>query len=111
MSVSPQRRLASREAPRGGTVPRSGLGAFAVGLESFIPALDEELQRVRAGGHGFKAVRGEYGSGKTFFSRWLQERARRLGLATDLLADGGVLLDLQGTLGIRLQFTPQTAAG
>lgn len=39
------------------------------------------------------------------------ERARRLGLATDLLADGGVLLDLQGTLGIRLQFTPQTAAG
>ncbi len=82
MSVSPQRRLEILEALRRGTVPRSGLGAFAVGLEPFIPVLDEELQRVRAGGHGFKAVRGEYGSGKTFFSRWLQERARRLGLAT-----------------------------
>jgi hypothetical protein len=30
----------------------------------------------------FKAVRGEYGSGKTFFARWLEERARRLGFAT-----------------------------
>ena len=28
---------------------------------------------------GFKAVRGEYGSGKTFFARWLQERARTAG--------------------------------
>ena len=29
----------------------------------------------------FKAVRGEYGSGKTFFARWLAERAKRRGFA------------------------------
>jgi hypothetical protein len=29
----------------------------------------------------FKAVRGEYGSGKTFFTRWLQERAMARGFA------------------------------
>ncbi len=35
------------------------------------PALDEELDAVAAGGRSFKAVRGEYGAGKTFFARWL----------------------------------------
>ena len=35
-----------------------------------------------AGRAGFKAVRGEYGSGKTFFGRWLQERARAKGFAS-----------------------------
>ncbi len=29
----------------------------------------------------FKAVRGEYGSGKTFFTRWLGERAKRRNFA------------------------------
>ena len=33
------------------------------------------------GGAVFKAVRGEYGSGKTFFARWLSERAKRRGMA------------------------------
>jgi hypothetical protein len=37
---------------------------------------------VASGRGGFKAVRGEYGSGKTFFGRWLQERARAAGFAT-----------------------------
>ena len=37
---------------------------------------------VSAGGAGFKAIRGEYGSGKTFAVRWLAERARSLGFAT-----------------------------
>jgi hypothetical protein len=53
-----------------------------VGLDRFEVVLEEELSRVRAGGSGFKAVRGEYGSGKTFVGRWLQERARKLGFAT-----------------------------
>jgi type II secretory pathway predicted ATPase ExeA len=30
----------------------------------------------------FKAVRGEYGAGKTFFARWLAEQAKRRGMAT-----------------------------
>jgi P-loop Domain of unknown function (DUF2791) len=66
---------------RRGTVPSSGLDALAVGIESFAPTLDEELATVAAGRGGFKAVRGEYGTGKTFFGRWLQERARARGFA------------------------------
>ena len=67
---------------RRGTVPSSGLDALAVGIESFAPTLDEELATVSSGRGGFKAVRGEYGTGKTFFGRWLQERARAKGFAT-----------------------------
>jgi len=47
----------------------------------FETTVDEDLERVASGGAVFKAVRGEYGSGKTFFARWLQERARRRGMA------------------------------
>ena len=36
---------------------------------------------VARGGAAFHAVRGDYGSGKTFFARWLAERAKRAGLA------------------------------
>lgn len=66
---------------RRGTVPTSGLVALAVGIDSFASTLDEELESVSAGRGGFKAVRGEYGTGKTFFGRWLQERARARGFA------------------------------
>ncbi|MGH7138694.1 MAG: BREX system ATP-binding protein BrxD, partial [Pirellulales bacterium] len=82
MSLSPQRRQEVIDALRRGTVPRSSLDAFAVGLERFEAALDDELQKVGAGGSVFKAVRGEYGCGKTFFARWLADRARKLGFAT-----------------------------
>jgi hypothetical protein len=60
-------------------VPRDGLAAFAVGMERFETAIDADLAAVALGRGGFKAVRGEYGSGKTFFARWLQERARAAG--------------------------------
>lgn len=80
--ISPQRRQEIIDSLRKGTVPRRSLGSFAVGLEAFEPALNEELDRVRIGGGVFKAVRGDYGSGKTFFSRWLQETARANGFAS-----------------------------
>jgi len=67
---------------RRGTVPSAGLDALAVGMESFAPTLQAELDTVATGRGGFKAVRGEYGTGKTFFGRWLQERARAKGFAT-----------------------------
>jgi hypothetical protein len=51
-------------------------------MERFQDAIDQELETVRAGSGVFKAVRGEYGSGKTFFARWLQERAKRREFAT-----------------------------
>jgi hypothetical protein len=81
-AISPTRREEIVDALRRGTVPRNSLDAFAVGLDRFEPALDEELQKVLSGGSHFKAVRGEYGCGKTFFSRWLADRARKLGFAT-----------------------------
>jgi hypothetical protein len=80
--ISPQRRQEIIDALRRGTVPRSSLDAFAVGLDRFEAALDEELRKVAAGGSVFKAVRGQYGCGKTFFSRWLADRARKLGFAS-----------------------------
>ena len=80
--ISPQRKQEIIDALRRGTVPRSSLDAFAVGLERFETALDEELKKVSAGGSVFKAIRGDYGCGKTFFSRWLGDRARKMGFAT-----------------------------
>ena len=81
MSVSPQRRRETIVALRAGTVPRRGLDLLAVGMDRFTIAVDTELDSVRAGSGVLKAVRGEYGSGKTFFARWLQERAKRAGFA------------------------------
>lgn len=79
--ISSARREDIVSALRRGTVPSSGLDALAVGIDTFAPTLDEELESVSAGRGGFKAVRGEYGTGKTFFGRWLQERARARGFA------------------------------
>jgi hypothetical protein len=82
MSISRERREQIIAALRRGTVPESSLDVLAVGLDPFETALDEELAAVARGTGGFKAVRGEYGGGKTFFGRWLQERAKKCGFAT-----------------------------
>lgn len=82
LQISPQKREEIMDALRRGTVPRSSLDAFAVGLDRFEGTLDEELRKVGSGGSVFKAVRGEYGCGKTFFARWLADRARKRGFAT-----------------------------
>jgi hypothetical protein len=82
MTVSPRRRQEIIDALRRGTVPQGSLDALAVGLERFEPALEQELLAVKGGGAVFKAVRGDYGCGKTFFARWLADRARKLGFAT-----------------------------
>ena len=79
--ISAARREDIVSALRRGTVPSGGLDALAVGIEIFAPTFDQELASVEAGRAGFKAVRGEYGTGKTFFGRWLQERARAKGFA------------------------------
>ncbi len=80
-SVSPRRRKEVIDALRRGTVPANGLDLLAVGLERFIPALDADLDTVAAGGSAFKAIRGEYGAGKTFVTRYVAERALRRGFA------------------------------
>ena len=79
--VSAARRRTVIDALRRGAVPDSGLDLLATGLGRFEAALDAELDAVASGGSVFKAVRGEYGSGKTFFTRWLGERAKRRNFA------------------------------
>ncbi|MCE7080356.1 BREX system ATP-binding protein BrxD [Streptomyces sp. ST2-7A] len=79
--VSATRRRAAIDALRRGAVPESGLDLLATGLDRFETALDAELDAVASGGSVFKAVRGEYGSGKTFFTRWLGERAKQRNFA------------------------------
>jgi hypothetical protein len=81
MTVSPEKRLEILDAIRRGTVPKHGVEALAVGLNRFAASLDEELDRVAKGGAVFKAIRGDYGCGKTFLARWLQDRALKKGFA------------------------------
>lgn len=80
--ISEVRRREIIDALRRGTVPQRGLDTLAVGLEHFTTAIDDELSVVEQGGAVFKAVRGEYGSGKTFMVRWIAERAKQKSFAT-----------------------------
>ncbi|MFI8326930.1 BREX system ATP-binding protein BrxD [Streptomyces sp. NPDC085529] len=80
--ASAVRRREVIDALRRGTVPQAGLDLLAVGLGRFEAALDDDLATASRGGAAFHAIRGDYGSGKTFFARWLAERAKRAGLAT-----------------------------
>ena len=82
MEVSHERRREIIAALRRGTVPQRGLDFLAVGLNSFEPAIASELNDVAQGAAKFKAVRGDYGCGKTFFGRWVQEFAKKKGFAT-----------------------------
>jgi len=69
------------DALRAGTVPRRGLELFAVGTARFERAFDEELEAAAAGRGVFKAIRGDFGCGKTFTARWVQQRALDRGFA------------------------------
>lgn len=79
--LSPARRNDLIRALRNGTVPDRGLEFLAVGLDHFDRVLTDELRECTTGRGLFKAVRGEYGAGKTFFARWLGARALELGMA------------------------------
>jgi len=80
--ASPLRRREIASALRKGSVPRRGIEFLAVGLDRFETAIDEELGHAALGNGVFKAVRGDYGNGKTFFARWVQHRAQAAGFAT-----------------------------
>ena len=82
MQPTDARRREIVEALRRGTVPRRGIEQLATGLDRFTAAIDEELDSVARGGGAFKAVRGDYGCGKTFFARWIAQRAVARGFAT-----------------------------
>ncbi len=82
MEISAERRREIIGALRKGTVPQRGLDFLAVGLQRFETVIAEELADVAQGSAVFKAVRGQYGDGKTFFARWVQESAKKVGFAT-----------------------------
>lgn len=82
MEISRERRREIIAALRKGTVPQRGLDFLAVGLRPFESAIAGELDDVKQGGSVFKAVRGDYGCGKTFFARWVQEYAKKKSFAT-----------------------------
>ncbi|WP_322753663.1 BREX system ATP-binding protein BrxD [Frankia sp. Cas3] len=82
MTISEQRRQEVIDALRRGTVPQQGLDALAVGLDRFSSAIGADFDRLVRGQATFKAIRGEYGAGKTFFTRWLAEQGKRRGFAT-----------------------------
>ena len=81
-TISPARADEILDALRRGTVPESALDAFAVGLDPYRDTLLAELQQAATGRGRFKAVRGDYGTGKTFFARWFQGLARAQGFAS-----------------------------
>lgn len=81
-TISPARADEILDALRRGTVPESALEAFAVGLDPYRDTLLAELKQAATGRGRFKAVRGDYGTGKTFFARWFQGLARAEGFAT-----------------------------
>jgi P-loop Domain of unknown function (DUF2791) len=82
MEISRERRKEIINALRRGTVPQRGLDFLSVGLGRFDGVVAGELGDVAQGGSAFKAVRGDYGCGKTFFGRWVQEYAKKKGYAT-----------------------------
>ena len=51
---------------RGGVVPRNGTGYIAVGRESEIKALLNDVEIIEDGGATFRFIVGRYGSGKSF---------------------------------------------
>jgi len=81
MTVSPQRRLDILDSLRRGAVPGAGLDVLAVGLDQLTDGFAVDLDRLSSGSSVFKAIRGDYGSGKTFTTRWLAEQAKSRGMA------------------------------
>ena len=77
--AAPPPRGHRRPAPRHGPGQRPGPARRRPGPVQ--PGAGRRPGAAAGGGSAFKAVRGEYGAGKTFFTRYLAERALRQGFA------------------------------
>lgn len=75
VTLSREQAQAVINALRAGTVPQQGLESYAVGLESQVEALGRQLAFVGSGKSGYKFVRGDYGSGKTFLTSLVASEA------------------------------------
>jgi adenosylhomocysteinase len=67
---------------RRGTVPADGLGHIVVGLEMEEGVISRQLDYVAEGGGDLKFIKGDFGSGKTFFVARSLEIAAGKGFAT-----------------------------
>jgi len=67
---------------RRGTVPADGLTRIGVGLEMEEEVIGRQLDYVAEGGGDFKFIRGDFGSGKTFFVARALEIALGKGFVT-----------------------------
>lgn len=70
------------ESLRAGEVPQEGLEHFAIGLDVLGAALEREFPRIEERRGRYRFIRGDYGTGKTFFLRYLSARARALGFVS-----------------------------
>jgi hypothetical protein len=70
------------EALRIGEVPEVGLDAIGTGIDSHLAAFERELPRVARGDGRVRFLRGDFGTGKTFFLKSFGARARANGFAT-----------------------------
>ncbi len=70
------------EALRLGEVPEVGLDALGTGIDGHLAAFERELPRVARGDGRVRFLRGDFGTGKTFFLKAFGARARSQGFAT-----------------------------
>ncbi len=62
-----------------GVVPRIGLDRIAVGRETEMAALAQDLENIAEGGAAFRFVIGRYGSGKSFLLQLIRNQAMEQG--------------------------------
>ena len=70
---------------RNGTVPSTGLDAFAVGIERHRKELTRKLDEAEKGEGDAKFLRGGYGCGKTFMANLLVHDAQKRGFVTSFV--------------------------
>ena len=70
------------EALRLGEVPDVGLDAIGTGIDEHLAAFERELPRIARGDGRVRFLRGDFGTGKTFFLKSFGARARAAGFAT-----------------------------
>lgn len=73
------------EALRLGEVPDVGLDVLGTGIDAHLAAFERELPRVARGDGRIRFLRGDFGTGKTFFLKAFGARARAAGFATAYL--------------------------
>jgi hypothetical protein len=62
-----------------GVVPRIGLDYIAVGRDTEVKALSQDLENIAEGGASFRFIVGRYGSGKSFLIQFIRNLAMEQG--------------------------------